>query len=42
MSRKYKFMDQEEDWLYSSARNYHGLKGLLHVILIEPRVVIMS
>ena len=42
MSRKYKFRDKEEDWLYSNAWNYHGLKGLLDVILIEPRVVIMS
>ena len=42
MSRKYKFRDEEEDWLYSSARNYHGLKGLIDVILIEPRVVVMS
>jgi putative transposase len=33
------FVEKEEDWLYSSAKNYYGLKGVIEVILIEPRVV---
>jgi putative transposase len=36
------FVEREEDWLYSSARNYHGLKGLLEVTLIQPQVVIVT
>jgi putative transposase len=36
------FVEKEEDWLYSSARNYHSLKGLIDVILIEPQVVVVS
>lgn len=30
------FVDRPEDYLYSSARDYCGEKGLLDVILIEP------
>ena len=36
------FVEKEEDWLYSSARNYHGLKGLVDVILIEPQVIVVK
>ena len=36
------FVEKEEDWLYSSARNYHGLKALIDVILIEPQVILVS
>lgn len=36
------FVEKEEEWLYSSARNYFGYKGLIDVILIEPRVVTVS
>lgn len=36
------FVEKAEDWLYSSARNYYGWKGLMEVTLIEPRVVTMS
>jgi REP element-mobilizing transposase RayT len=36
------FVEKEEDWLYSSARNYYGLKGLINVILIEPQVIVVS
>ena len=28
------FVDQEEDWLYSSARDFHGKKGLLELSYI--------
>lgn len=31
------FVEQAEDWLYSSARQYYtGQKGLLDIIQIEP------
>jgi REP element-mobilizing transposase RayT len=36
------FVDKEEDWLYSSARNYHGLRGLLEVTVLEPQVFTVS
>ena len=36
------FVEKEEDWLYSSASNYHGLKGLIEVILIEPQVIVVK
>ena len=36
------FVEKEEDWLYSSARNYHGLKGLIEVTLIEPELKTIS
>jgi putative transposase len=29
------FVDKEEEWLYSSARNYIGLKGIMEVDFIE-------
>ena len=30
------FVQKQEDWLYSSARNYHGLPGLIEVTLFDP------
>ncbi len=36
------FVEKEEDWLFSSARNYYGLKGLIEVTLIEPQVITIS
>ncbi|ANE49494.1 REP-associated tyrosine transposase [Flavisolibacter tropicus] len=36
------FVEKEEDWLYSSARNYFGLKGLIEVTLLEPQVVTVT
>ena len=36
------FVEKEEDWLYSSARNYYGWKGLMEVTVIEPQLVIVS
>lgn len=36
------FVEKEEDWLYSSARNYYGLKGLIAVILIESQIIVVS
>jgi len=33
------FVEKPEDWLYSSARNYYGMKGLIEVRLIEPLLV---
>lgn len=36
------FVDKEEEWLYSSARNYYGLKGLIEVILIEPQLIVVT
>ena len=29
-------VEKAEDYLYSSARNYHGMKGLIDVILLDP------
>ena len=33
------FVEREEDWLYSSARNYHGLPGKIEVTLIQPEII---
>ena len=33
------FVEKEEDWLYSSARNYHGMPGLIEVSLLDMRVI---
>ncbi|HRN79017.1 MAG TPA: transposase [Ferruginibacter sp.] len=33
------FVQQPEDWHYSSAIDYYGGKGLLDIILIEPMIV---
>ena len=30
------FVEKPEDWLYSSARNYQGMKGIIDVLLIDP------
>ncbi|MEJ7736630.1 MAG: transposase [Chitinophagaceae bacterium] len=30
------FVEKPEDWLYSSARDYYGLKGLIKISLIDP------
>ena len=32
-------VEKAEDYLYSSARNYFGLKGMIDVILFEPRIM---
>lgn len=29
-------VEKAEDFLYSSARNYYGLKGMIDILLIEP------
>lgn len=31
-------VEKPEDYLYSSARNYYGLPGLIDIILVEPMV----
>ena len=36
------FVEKEEDWLYSSARKYYGLKGLIEVIYIEPQLIVVN
>jgi putative transposase len=33
------FVNNAEDWRYSSAKDYNGGKGLLEIILIEPLIV---
>ena len=38
MSDKYKIFDQEEDYLFSSARNYAGLDNYLDIELITPKL----
>ena len=30
------FVEKPEDWLYSSARNYQGMKGIVDVLIIDP------
>ncbi len=32
-------VNKPEDYLYSSARNYYGMKGLIDVILLDPYLV---
>jgi len=32
-------VEKPEDYLYSSARNYYGMKGLIDVILLDPLVM---
>ena len=32
-------VEKAEDYLYSSARNYFGMKGMIDVILFVPRVM---
>jgi putative transposase len=31
-------VEKPEDYLYSSARDYYGIKGLIDIILIDPMV----
>ena len=33
------FVSKEEDWLYSSATDYNGGKGLLEIIQLEPLIM---
>ncbi len=33
------FVEKPEDYLYSSSRNYNGLKGLIDIEFLEPIVV---
>jgi len=33
-----RIVENPEDYLYSSARNYWGLQGLIDVILVEPMI----
>ncbi|MGZ6251429.1 MAG: REP-associated tyrosine transposase, partial [Candidatus Chromulinivorax sp.] len=32
-------VEKPEDYLYSSARNYYGLKGLIDIDLLDPMVI---
>jgi len=32
-------VEKPEDYLYSSTRNYYGMKGLIEVILLNPLVL---
>jgi len=32
-------VESPEDYLYSSARDYYGLQGLINILLIEPEVM---
>jgi putative transposase len=36
------FVEKEEDWLYSSARNYYGLHPLIDVTLLEPQLIVVN
>ena len=33
------FVEKPEDYLYSSARDYHGMKGLIQMIFPYPCIV---
>ena len=33
------FVEKPEDYLYSSARDYYGMKGLLEIELLDPLIV---
>ena len=33
------FVDKPEEYLYSSARDYYGMKGLIDIILLDPLIV---
>lgn len=33
------FVDKHEDWLYSSARDYNGKRGLIDVMLVDPLII---
>jgi putative transposase len=32
-------VDKPEDYLYSSARDYYGIKGLIEINLIDPLII---
>jgi putative transposase len=32
-------VESPEDYLYSNARDYYGLPGLIEILLIEPEVM---
>jgi len=33
------FVERPEDYLYSSARDYYGMKGLIDIILLDPLII---
>ena len=33
------FVEKPEDYLYSSARDYYGLPGLIEILLVDPLAV---
>ena len=33
------FVEKPEDWLYSSARTYYGMKGLIGISLLDPLII---
>lgn len=33
------FVEKPEDYLYSSARNYYGMKGLTEIDLLDPLII---
>jgi len=32
-------VEKPEDYLYSSARNYYGMKGLIEIDLLDPLII---
>jgi hypothetical protein len=33
------FVEKPEDYLYSSAKDYYGLQGLLDILLVDPLII---
>jgi hypothetical protein len=33
------FVEKPEDYLYSSAKNYYGMKGLIDIDLLDPLII---
>ena len=33
------FVEKPEEWLYSSARNYYGMKGLIEISFLDPLII---
>ncbi|HEX5152617.1 MAG TPA: hypothetical protein VFW07_14300 [Parafilimonas sp.] len=33
------FVEKPEDYLYSSARNYYGMKGLIDIDMLDPLII---
>ena len=33
------FVEKPEDFMYSSARNYYGMKGLIDIAMLDPLLV---